>query len=42
MPCNSIQSALRFWGGETITYGRNHMIEGFKPSGGKWTYIVMK
>ena len=29
-------------GGETMTYGRNHMIAGFKPSCGKWTYIVMQ
>ena len=29
-------------GGETITYGRNHMIAGFNPSCGKWTYIAMQ
>ena len=42
IPCNSIQSALRFWGGETITYGRNHMIARFKPSCEKGKYIVMR
>ena len=42
IPCNSIWYALRFLGGEAITYGWNHMIAGFKPSCGKWTYIVMQ
>ena len=42
IPCNSILSAFSFWGGETITYGRNHMITGFKPSCDKWTYIAMQ
>ena len=29
-------------GGKTITYGRNHMIAWFKPSCGRWTYVVKK
>ena len=42
IPCNSIGSALRFSGGETITYGRNHMIAGFNISCGRLSYVVMQ